>query len=143
MSMLEGLRMLDDLTDSEKNQLEAFCQEKKLTTGEKLFEEWDAANAMYFLKEGEIQISKNINGKTVKLWVVHAEDLIWEMALFSDNGKRMAWAKALTNVSLITILSFSIQQIMNTKPELLDKMKGLIEQRMYENKITQSKECNK
>ena len=62
------------------------------------------------------------------------------MALFSYNGKRMAGAKAKENTRLITILSFSIQQIMNTKPELLEKVKGLIEKRMYENKITQGNE---
>ena len=139
MALLDNVKMLNDLTDSERNQLEAFCQEKKLTTGEKLFEEWADANAMYILKEWEIEISKNINGKTVVLWLVEAEDLLWEMAIFSDNGKRMAGAKATKDTTLVTILSFSIQQIMNTKPELLEKMKGLIEQRMYENKMTQSK----
>ncbi len=139
MALLDNVVILDDLADSEKAQLEAFCQEKMLTTWEKLFDEWDDANAMYILKQGEIEISKNLNGKSVVLWIVEAEDLLWEMAIFSETWKRMASAKATRDTVLVTILSFSIQQIMNTKPELLEKMKWLIEKRMYENKITQWK----
>ncbi len=137
MSLLQGFTILEELTDNERTQLEAFCQEKKVTTGEILFSEWDNANAMYFLKEGSIEISKELNGQQVILGQIEGEDLLGEMALFSENGKRMAWAKATTDATLVTILAFSIQQLINTKTEILEKMKGLIEKRMYENKITQ------
>ena len=137
MWLLKGFTILEELSIDEITQLEAFCQEKKVTTGEILFAEWDNANAMYFLKQGAIEITKELNGEPMVLGIIEGEDLLWEMALFSENGKRMAGAIATTDCTLVTILAFSIQQLINTKPEILEKMKGLIEKRMYENKIKQ------
>jgi len=53
--------MLSDLYDTEREQLSGFCQEKFLKSGEVLFHEDDEASAMYFLKEGAMEISKNID----------------------------------------------------------------------------------
>jgi CRP-like cAMP-binding protein len=61
------------------------------------------------------------------------------MALFSDNSKRMATAKAAKDSILIVILSFSIKELTQTHPDLMDKIKEIIEQRMWNNKILESK----
>ena len=48
------------------------------------------------------------------------------MALFWDTNKRMATAISLEDSSLITILSFSIKELANKNPLLLDKIKEII-----------------
>ncbi|MCD5380484.1 cyclic nucleotide-binding domain-containing protein [Candidatus Gracilibacteria bacterium] len=139
MAMLDGLGILDYLSDSEKAQLEIFCQEKFMQPGEILFKEGDEANAMYFLKEGKVEISKNVKGTSTKLGVIEAEDILGEMALFGSSSKRMATAKIKKETVLITILSFSIKELTNKHPILLEKIKEIIEARNYENKISESK----
>ena len=139
MAMLDGLGMLDYLSDTDKTQLEVFCQEKFVSQWEILFKEWDEANAMYFLKEWEIEISKIIKWNPTKLGTIMAEDIIWEMALFGNSSKRMATAVVKKDTVLITILSFSIKELTTKHPELLEKIKWIIEARNYENKISESK----
>ncbi len=139
MAMLDGLWMLDYLSDIDKAQLEVFCQEKFMAPWDILFKEWDEANAMYFLKEWEIEISKNIKWTPTKLGIIDAEDILWEMALFGTSSKRMASAKVKKDTVLITILSFSIKELTVKHPVLLEKIKEVIESRNYENKISESK----
>jgi len=47
----------------------------------------------------------------------------------------MASAKALEETILITILSFSLNDIVNKYPELLEKIKIIIKERIINNKI--------
>jgi len=139
MAMLDWLGMLDCLSNWDKSQLEVFCQEKFVSPWETLFKEWDEANAMYFLKEWEIEISKSIKWSSTKLGTIMAEDILWEMALFGSSSKRMASAVVKKDTVLITILSFSIKELTSKHPELLEKIKWIIEARNYENKISESK----
>jgi len=56
------------------------------------------------------------------------------MALFSENQKRMARARAVKKCVLLTILSFSIKELTLKHPDLLEKIKNIINKRMIENK---------
>ncbi|MDR1944958.1 MAG: hypothetical protein LBQ59_02465 [Candidatus Peribacteria bacterium] len=60
------------------------------------------------------------------------------MALFGDTGKRMAKAVCTRNSILITILSFSILELSNKNPELLEKIKNIINDRMISNKMKEN-----
>ena len=84
---------------------------------------------MYIVKSWNIEVSKILNWEKQVLWNVSVWWIIWEMALFWDNSKRMASAIALDNVELITILWSSIKTLANKKPELLEKIKGIINER--------------
>ncbi|USN58079.1 MAG: hypothetical protein H6767_07160 [Candidatus Peribacteria bacterium] len=61
------------------------------------------------------------------------------MALFNPEtlGRRSAGAIASEPCVLITILSFSIQELARQHPELMEKIKAVIEERMYQNKVKQ------
>ena len=128
--------MLSVLTDVEKENLSVLCQEKKLKAWDKLFSEQDEASAMYLLKEGIIEISRLTDWKKNILWNVHAEEILWEMALFWDSSKRMATAVALTDCTLLIILWFSIKELTLKHPELLNKIKNIINDRIISNKWT-------
>jgi CRP-like cAMP-binding protein len=134
MSILDEIKLLNVLSESEKEKLSLFCQEKYLNAGEVLFNEQDEASAMYLLKEWNIEISRISDWENIVLWEVHAEEILWEMALFWDTNKRMATATALTDSVLIVILSFSIKELTLKHPELLNKIKTIINDRIISNK---------
>jgi len=129
-SILENLSILQTLTEQEKDSLAIFCQERYLQKWEILFSEWDEWNAMYFLKSWKIDIYKEINWNEEKIWQVVAEEVLWEMALFqSQSNKRMWTAIAAENSMLIVILDFSIDELKRKHPNVIEKIKQVIEYR--------------
>ncbi|MDD3302797.1 MAG: cyclic nucleotide-binding domain-containing protein [Candidatus Gracilibacteria bacterium] len=129
-SILENLSILQTLTEQEKDSLAIFCQERYLQKGEILFSEGDEGNAMYFLKSGKIDIYKEINGNEEKIGQVVAEEVLGEMALFqSQSNKRMGTAIAAENSMLIVILDFSIDELKRKHPNVIEKIKQVIEYR--------------
>ena len=135
MWMLEWIKLLDDLSTEELAQLEVFCQQKFLKKGEILFEEWQEANAMYLLVDWKIEIYKKKWIKNITLGVLEPEEILGEMAVFGPVWKRMAWAKAKEDTTLITILTFSMKGLTQKYPLIMQKIQELIEKRMYENKM--------
>ncbi len=134
MSMFDWIEILKSLDSKELSFLEMFCQERFIKAWEIIFSQWDIANSMYLLKSWKIEVfKKNWAGETV-LWYVQAEDIFWEMALFWEETQRMAWAKAIEDSSLIIILDFSIKELLKKHPEIMDKIKKIIEKRDIENK---------
>lgn len=138
MSILKQVKLLSDLSDSEIEYLSMFCQDKLLKEWETLFHEWDEANAMYILASWEIEISNLIQGSRVKLWSVKAEEILGEMALFWKSTRRMATAIATRDSQLLIVLSFSIKELTAKHPELLQKIKSIIEERTINNKIIEA-----
>lgn len=134
-NILKNVDLLKTLNDKDLDSLSLFCQPKKVSKWEVLFYEWDEANAMYLLTVWGFDITKTIKWNKVKLWTVNAEEFLWEMALFWDKWKRMATAVANMDSELITILSFSIKELANKNPDLLKKIKDLINQRLISNKV--------
>ncbi len=132
--LLKKMELLSSLSDSELDALSLFCQNKTVSKWETLFNEWDEAIAMYLLFSWEFLITKNIKGKDTKLWNVKAEEIIWEMALFWWDWKRMATATAVEDSELITILSFSINELSKKNPDLLKKIQDIINERIFYNK---------
>ena len=134
MGMFDNSKIFEDLSLDEKNQLEIFCQEKSIKKWDILFKEWDEANAMYILQEWEIEVYKEKLWKNIFLWKIVAEDILWEMAIFWEKWKRMASAKAVKDSILIVLLEFSIKELIQKHPELLEKIKNIIEVRNIANK---------
>lgn len=129
-SILDSLSILETLTQQEKEYLAIFCQERYLAKWETLFSEWDDWNAMYFLKTWKIDIFHNINWNNEKIWQVIAEEILWEMALFQDQNKRRMWtAKAFENSSLVVLSDFSIKELKSKHPDVVEKIKEIIEYR--------------
>lgn len=133
-SMLDSLNILKTLTQQDRDDLAVFCQERYINKWDVLFSEWDEWNAMYFLKTWKIEILKKIDWEDVKLWQVVAEEVLWEMALFqSSNKSRMATAIASQDSNLIVILDFSMNELKSKHPQVIEKIKEIIEYRNSEN----------
>jgi len=131
---LDNIKILEWLTKQEKQNLSLLVQEKKLDTWEQLFVEWDEANSMYLLLEWELEVYVERAWEKVVLWSIKAEEIIWEMAIFWDDKKRMASCIAVSPSKLLVILEFSIKQIAEKHPWLMEKIKEIIKQRNEFNK---------
>lgn len=139
MSFLDTIELLWALTEDERSELANFCQERVIAKWEVLFSEGDDANAMYILKMGSINIYKNIEGRQVFLWMVQAQEILGEMALFVNDGKRMGTAIVAENATIITLLSFSIKKLAEKNPVIMEKIQKIIDERVTKNKITETK----
>lgn len=138
VSVLDALDILSTLTQQDKDNLSIFCQERHLMKWETLFSEWEEWNAMYFLQAWKISILKKVDWVNVRLWQVSAEEVLWEMALFqSSNNTRMATAVADEDSNLVVILNFSINELKQKYPEVIEKIKQIIEYRNMQNKYVQ------
>ena len=83
----------------------------------------------------------------VKTWILEVEDdwkllgnivsweIVWEMALFWDNKKRTATVRSASDTMVIVILGFSITDLSNKYPNILDKIKSIINIRNKKNKF--------
>lgn len=138
MSIVSGIKLLETLSSKEKEDLSLFCQKRELEPGEILFKEWEEASVMYILVKGSMEVYNYFWGKEVQLGKVHAEEILWEMALFWENSKRMATARAIDECQVLAIMSFSIKELTVKYPDLLSKIKNIIEERIIDNKITQA-----
>ncbi len=133
-SILDSLDILKTLSQQDRDNLSIFCQERFIQKWDTLFSEWDEWNAMYFLRNWKIDILKNIDWEEIKLWQVVAEEVLWEMALFNDtNNKRMATAIASESSNLIVILDFSMNELKLKHPQVIEKIKQIIEYRSTQN----------
>ncbi len=133
-SILDTLDILKTLSQQDRDSLAIFCQERSIQKWDTLFSEWDEWNAMYFLITWKIDILKNINWEDIRLWQVVAEEVLWEMALFNDiNNRRMATAIASENSNLIVILDFSMNELKLKHPQVIEKIKQIIEYRNSQN----------
>lgn len=134
MWVLKWVKLFLDFKDKDLAQIEMFCQEKYVKKWEIIFNEKDEANAMYILAEWVVEVSKEINSKKHILGTVEAEEILGEMAMYEEKGKRTATATASIDTRLITILIFSIKQLEKKYPEFIDKIKKIILERKIENK---------
>lgn len=134
-SVLDSLTLLQSLTQQDRDNLAVFCQERFIKKWEVLFSEWDEWNAMYILQSWKIDIFRKINWEDVKLWQVAAEEILWEMALFQNSRSvRMATAVASEDSNLVVIINFSIEELKSKHPEVIEKIKQIIEYRNMQNK---------
>lgn len=131
MGILDNVELLSSLSVDEKQSLEMFCQERKMSNGEILFSEGDDASSMYIVKSWELQ-AYTFSGI---LWNIGKDWFVWEMALFSDPRKRrMASVKSISDDTvLIVILYFSLIELERKHPQIMDKIKNIVSKRKEEN----------
>lgn len=123
--MFEWIELFNNLSSSEKSNLEIFCQLREVKRWEIIFNEWDDATSMYIVKSWLLEA---YNYEKI-LWTIWVWELIWEMALFWDYSKRSASVKCLEDWVLIVMLDFYIKELTSKHPDILEKIKETISKR--------------
>lgn len=128
--MLENLNIFESLTESELQELSLFCQKKTLSAWEPLFALWDAANSLYIVESGWVDV---INRDKKIIATVKSGDILWEMAILWGENSRTASAVASSDAVLITILGVSMEKLAETNSEIFEKIQKIISERRQGN----------
>jgi CRP-like cAMP-binding protein len=105
----------DDLTSPTplRTLVEAVADRRVCQAGEIIFREGDAADAMYVVAEGSVEIL--VSDATV-ISTRHAGEEFGEMAFF-DGGRRSATARAGATCSLIRVPYDSLRAVLRDRPD--------------------------
>lgn len=130
MNYFEGVELFSDLSTEDQNSLSDFCQTQELNSWDVLFNQWDEPQAMYVIAWGKLIVRKQSDGWESKdVATLGAWDLVGEIAFFGTPPTRNATVLAEGNSTVIVIIKFGIQQMMNKYPDLYKKVKNIIEER--------------
>lgn len=129
MGILDTVSFLKELSESDKQTLENFCQLKNIQKWEKLFSEGEEANALYILVSGKLSVYRFGNDTQKLLATLRAEDVIGEMWVFWDEKLRNATVIAEEDTTLVIILDFSIQDLAKKYPSISKKIQKMIWER--------------
>lgn len=127
--MLEWIELFSSLKAGEISTLEMFCQSRQIKAWEVLFEKWDESNSMYIVKNGLLEAY--IVNKV--LWNIKTGEFVWEMAIFNEPKVRTASVRAVEDTEVIILLSFSVQQLSKSNPEIVQKIQDVIQERNAKN----------
>lgn len=125
MNFFKNVTLFSGLSEADGQMLSSFCQKQGVQKGEYLFHQWDEAQAMYLIKEGELAVYKDDEFLTS----LKKGDVVGEMAFLNPGSKRNADIRALEDSVVITLIDFSMQQLLQKSPELHEKLNTIIESR--------------
>ena len=134
MNYFEGIDMFSQISPEDQKNLSDFCQLQELVTGEQLFKQWDEAQALYVVLEGELAVDRYQDGESKYVATLKKGDIVWEMAFLWHEEKRNATLTALKDTKLIVLIHFGLSQVLEKYPELYKALHSIIEERSEENK---------
>lgn len=127
--MLENIEIFSWLNSLELDTFKMFCQERTYSQWDVIFSKWEDATAMYVVKSWELEVVDDFR----VLWTVEPGNIVWEMAIFWANKTRSATVKAKKDTVLIVILKFSIDDLIKKHPQIFEKIKNVIDNRVEKN----------
>lgn len=95
-----------------------------------IFSECQSGNEMFIIQEGQVKISKVVDGKEVILAVLKKGDFFGEMALL-ENKPRSASAIAHENCRLMAVNRQNFDQMVSTQPQLIARLTTTLADRLW------------
>lgn len=112
---LRNVPLFADLPEEDLGRLSQSVEQISLHEGEVLFEQGDAGNRAYVIREGEIDILKEAEGREVLLAVRKRGEVIGEMSLLHE-APRSATARAKGDAELVAIRFHDFENLLDTSP---------------------------
>lgn len=98
--------------------------------GSVIFEDGDAGDKAYVLKQGSVEIFKTVEGKKKVLDVIKPLSVFGEMVLFEGGGVRTTSAVALDNVMCLEINRKGFNEFLDESPEIMQVLLKLLVERL-------------
>lgn len=95
-----------------------------------IFSENQSGSDMYIIQNGEVSISKVVDGNEVTLTLLHKGDMFGEMALL-ENKPRSASAIAHTDCKLMVVNLANFNQMVTTQPQLIARLTTTFAERLW------------
>ena len=116
LEFLRGIVLFKDVTDADLEALWPFLTQRKLRKGEILIREGDVGREMFFLRAGEVIISKHVKGRVEQVLArMGPGDFFGEMGLF-DRQPRSATIQADTDVVVLELDGDNLEQLVARSP---------------------------
>jgi len=130
MNYFKDVELFSDLSVEDQNKLSVFCQTQSLNAGDVLFKQWDEPQAMYVVASWKLLVQKEFQWwDTKNVAILWEGDVVWEIAFFGSPPTRNATVIAHEASTVIVIIKFGIEQMMNKYPDLYERVKNIIEDR--------------
>ena len=115
---LHKVALLQDLDDPTLSTLASLLVAKKIKSGEVIFRELDDSDAIYFVEQGQVVVSKHVSGYVdIVLTRFYPGDFFGEMGLF-DAAPRSATAHAESETILWQLGRSAFNQIFLDHPAM-------------------------
>ncbi|TFG97841.1 MAG: cyclic nucleotide-binding domain-containing protein, partial [Calditrichales bacterium] len=75
---------------------------KEYKDGETIFHEGDVGDCMYVLQQGQVEVFREVDGKSIRLAILNEGEFFGEMSIF-DREVRSASIRAIGDVRALTI----------------------------------------
>ena len=98
--------------------------------GTMIFSECQSGSDMFIIQEGQVSISKVVDGNEVVLAVLKKGDFFGEMALL-ENKPRSASAIAHEDCRLMTVNRKNFDQMVTTQPQLISRLTTTFAERLW------------
>lgn len=95
-----------------------------------IFSESQSGAEMYIIQEGQVDISKVVDGNEVTLAVIGQGDMFGEMALL-ENKPRSASAIAHSDCRLLVVNRSNFNQMVTTQPQMISKLTTTLSERLW------------
>lgn len=131
MNYFKDIDLFSDLSLEDQSSLSDFCQTQNLQSGDVLFRQWEEPQAMYVVASWKLLVQKELQWWETKDVAMLGEwDLVWEIAFFGEPPTRNATVIAYEASTVIVIIKFGIEQMMDKYPDLYEKVKNIIQERV-------------
>ncbi|MGE4296384.1 MAG: Crp/Fnr family transcriptional regulator [Desulfovibrionaceae bacterium] len=95
-----------------------------------IFNEGSKGDSAYLLKEGRVELSKEINGKKKVLAILNPVALFGEMAVLLGDQKRTAAAVALEDCKVIEIKKGDFEEFVKQSPQIMQTVLDVLVHRL-------------
>jgi len=132
--MFKNIPFLAGIPEDLFEKIVARSERREVPAGQIIFNEGDAADAMYSISVGDVEVYKKIEGQQTKVNTLHAGDFFGEMAL-ATKLPRNATIITKTAVKLVVLSRELFDEIFGVNPELSEKISQAIVERSQDNDL--------
>ena len=122
---LKSVPLFASLSDDARRELAVWLNEVKVSGGKHLVDEGDYAYHLFVILEGKAQVIRE--GQEVA--ELGEGDFFGEMGVLGEEGRRTATVVAKSDMKLLTLLTYDVDRMKKTAPEMLDTLAKAIEER--------------
>lgn len=130
-SALRQVPLFEILTNDELAAVKPRFSSLTLNQGEILFREDEPGDTLYIVVQGQIEIIKSLGALGERVLSVRGElEYFGEISLFSLDHRRIASARALTDVTLLALTKTDFDSILQRHPQLAYEMVRVLSTRL-------------
>ncbi|NOZ74851.1 MAG: cyclic nucleotide-binding domain-containing protein [FCB group bacterium] len=128
LNLIHQFSLFNDLTDDELNHFKGAFKEVNVSTGTEFIVEGEIGDSIYLLVDGTVEITQNLTlplskdgGDTREKAIIKLSSdirpLFGEMSLFSEDDRRTATVRAITDCRLAKLMKQDLFRICDAYPK--------------------------